>query len=445
MLTHLRVKNLKTWAGQLWDDGVELAPITLFLGPNSAGKTSLLQLPLLLKQTFESDARLDLNLGGRADDLVDLGSYESLIHHHESKRELGLGLTLGGDCSESQGVLLDYRVTYSMVGPAPTVKTLSLRCGDREFGATRQQKGGYRLLAPGYSPRRFGARGDARRSFQPIRSLSFSPEAVVALGPGGSEAQEVSLRIRQLVGSVAYLGPLRERPERTYLWSGVEPVNLGKRGEFAAHALLASDNGPKKQKDGQEGGRGWLIERVSEWLVRLGVAEELRLERQGKSRHYELVVVRGGMKANIMDVGFGVSQVLPILVLAYFVPQGSVIIAEEPEIHLHPRAQVCLAEMMAEVSKSRGVQFLVETHSEHLFRRVQTLVAEERLREPDCRLYFVDQDDELSGRLSRLHLDEFGRVANWPKHFFGDALGEMERQTRRMLERIAQSRGGGVG
>ncbi len=439
MLMNLRVRNLKTWGEQLWEAGVELAPVTLFLGPNSAGKTSLLQLPLLLKQTFESDARLDLNLGGRPDDLVDLGTYESLIHRHDPKLQLGLGLSLK-TCGEAADSSLEYEVTYSRVHGSPAVKQMLLRCGDREYAAVRQTRGGYRLRAPGYSGKSSQGRADSRRNFQPIRSLSFSPEAVSALGSVGPEVQDLSLRLRQFVEHIAYLGPLRERPERTYLWSGVEPVNLGKRGEFAAQALLASDNSWQRRRTGREGGRGWLVDRVSDWLGRLGVAKSLRLQRQGKSRHYEVVVERGGVTVNVMDVGFGVSQVLPILVLAYFVPRGSVIIAEEPEIHLHPRAQGCLAELLVEVSKERDVQFLVETHSEHLFRRLQTLIADQRLRESDCRLYFVDQDQAGDARLQQLEVDEFGRVSNWPKHFFGDAVGETERQARKMLQRLSERR-----
>lgn len=142
-----------------------------------------------------------------------------------------------------------------------------------------------------------------------------------------------------------------------------------------------------------------------------------------------------------MDVGFGISQVLPMLVLAYFVPPGTTIIAEQPEIHLHPRAQVALAELMAEVAKTRQVQFLAETHSEHLFRRLQSLIADERLTADDCRLYFVDRDAQGTTQLTPLEVDPYGRVRNWPKQFFGDAIGETERQTRKMFERVARERG----
>ncbi len=443
MLTRLRLKNVKAWGEQLWDEGVGLSNITLLLGPNSAGKTSLLQVPLLLKQTFESPDRfVHLNLGGQPTDLVDLGSYESLVHKHDTKREIGFGLTVRVTPSDAApGAMqteIDYAATFIALHGAPVIRDLTIASGGQTFTATRQLRGGYRITAPGYSSGK-GSRGGAKRSFEPERSLSFSQDAIVELGPAGSTIQDLSLLLRQALGSVVYLGPLREHPERTYLWSGVEPRDIGKRGELAVHALLASDNARTRPKAGVEGGRQWLVDKVSTWLSRLGVADELVLERQGRSRHYGLVVVRGTQRANLMDVGFGVSQVLPMIVLSHIVPRGATIIAEQPELHLHPRAQGGLAELMAEVTRERGVQFLVETHSEHVFRRLQTLMAAETVRPDECALYFVDSG-RSGAELNRLEVDAFGRVANWPKHFFGDSLGETEQQTRHMLERTAARR-----
>jgi predicted ATPase len=440
VIAKLRVKNLKTWGEQLWADGLELAPVTLLLGPNSAGKTSLIQLPLLLKQTFDSpDRTLDLNLGGQATDLVDLGSYESLIHHHDTERELGIGLTLSHPGSDRT---VDYEATFGLDGGTMVIQQLVLGDGAGRFAATRQGQAGYSLEGPGPAA---SLPTEPQRRFRPERAVAFSADAVAALGPQGPVVQDLSLQLRHQVERIAYLGPLRQKPERSYLWNGVAPGDIGERGEYAVAALMASDNAPEAPADGSEGGRQWLVQRVSAWLARLGVADELRIERQGNSRHYELVVVRGGQTANIMDVGFGISQVLPMLVLAHLVPPGTTVIAEQPEIHLHPRAQAGLADLLVEVAKERRIQFLIETHSEHLFRRLQFRIADEALSTAECRLYFVDRDEDGASAFVTLDVDDFGRVRNWPKQFFGDAVGETERQTRRMLERLAAKRGGQPG
>jgi predicted ATPase len=125
--------------------------------------------------------------------------------------------------------------------------------------------------------------------------------------------------------------------------------------------------------------------------------------------------------------------------LAYFAPQGSTILLEEPEIHLHPLAQSVLAELFVEASKKRKVQFIVETHSEHLFRRMQTLIARQTVTIEQAAMYFV-QRDGAAAKLLPLAIDEYGRVVNWPPQFFGDALAETREQAKLMFERQAKAK-----
>src|SRR5262249_43800508 len=155
----------------------------------------------------------------------------------------------------------------------------------------------------------------------------------------------------------------------------------GTKGELAIQALLASANG--------RGPKG-LLDHVSQWLARMEIADRLRLEQQGRGNVFEVRVDRGAQDANLVDVGFGIFQVLPIVTLAFFAPKGSTVILEQPELHLHPLAQAHLANLLVEIAQERRLQFLVETHSEHLFRRLQFLIADLTTTEDQCALYFVD-------------------------------------------------------
>ena len=269
------------------------------------------------------------------------------------------------------------------------------------------------------------------RDCAPERSIALSADVIARLDKDGPLAEDLSLAIRRELESISYLGPLRRKPERDYPWNKTKPGDVGSDGRAAIDALLAS-----ALLKGEE--QNVVVEGVSKWLKRMKVAENLEVRQQGRSNRYELVIHRDGVACNLRDVGIGVSQVLPVLVVAYFAPRGSTIILEEPEIHLHPLAQSVLAELFVEVSRQRGVQFIVETHSEHLFRRMQTLVARQKVSTDDVALYFVERKGK-SAHLRTLALDDFGRLPDWPPGFFGDALGETREQARLMFERQQKS------
>ena len=439
MFTQLRLKNFKAWKGE---HRLELAPLSLFLGTNSAGKTSLLQMLLLLKQTAESpDRKQHLNLGGQPGDVLHLGGFKDIISGHDLNRELAFGLSFSGSRPSKQR-LTEYDVSYCQaLGGIPVAKSLMYASGERTFRAERGPNGAYLLSTMDSTtskPIEQANPRPARKIYEPERSVAFSAAAVAAFGLEGSKVQDLALEMVEALKQIVYLGPLRERPQRTYLWNQQHPGDLGNKGEFAIQALLASANDRAKRTE--TGGKGWLVDQVSRWLKVMKVADGLSLGQQGPSVHYEVLVQQGKINANLVDVGFGVSQVLPVVTLAYFVPEGSTVILEQPEIHLHPSAQTALADLFVEVSRTRRVQFLVETHSENLFRRLQFLIADERILPENCRLYFV-RPGGISASLQRLEVDEFGRIKNWPEKFFGDAIGEVERQTRRMINRMAKRQG----
>jgi predicted ATPase len=136
----------------------------------------------------------------------------------------------------------------------------------------------------------------------------------------------------------------------------------------------------------------------------------------------------------ITDVGFGVSQILPVLTLCYYVPEGSILILEQPEIHLHPAVQATLADVLIDVAQTRHIQIILESHSEHLLRRLQRRVAESEVAAEQMALYFCENHDGAS-QLTPLQMDEFGNISNWPEEFFGDELGELTAMALAAIER----------
>jgi len=422
MFTQLRLINFKAWK----DTGpISLKPVTMLLGTNSSGKSTLIQSLLLLKQTVQSpDRTVHLNLGGdEINDLFNFGGFEDVLNQAaESPRQFSIGFDFlrDGGARVSAG---KFDCTYGQTSSGSVaIQTLDLRTSDRRFRAIRRDKGAFSIVVDEETLPRFKG-----RNFAPERSIALSADAIADLNQDGPIVEDLSLTIRRELEAISYLGPLRRKPERDYPWNKTKPGDVGIDGRSAIDALLAS---ALLKSDGQN----YIVNGVSNWLARMKVADSLEVRQQGRSNRYELIVHRDGVACNLRDVGIGVSQVLPVLVVAHFAPPGSTIMLEEPEIHLHPLAQSVLAELFVTISQQRKLQFIVETHSEHLFRRMQTLMAKQQVSSKEAAMYFVERDGKAA-TLRELELDDFGRVKNWPAGFFGDVLGETREQARLMFER----------
>ena len=430
MITQLHLQHFKAWH----DSGpVRLAPVTMLLGTNSSGKSTLLQSLLLLKQTVASpDRTVHLNLGGgEANDFLDFGHFDNVLSHGaEGVRQFGLAFEFQRPPTERvvQG-RFDCRYGQTASG-AVAVQELALSSAAHRFRSIRRDKGAYSLwVGDEAQPRGKGSQ------LAPERSIALSAEAIALLGTEGAHAQDLSLAMRRELEGLVYLGPWRRKPERDHVWHKTHPGDVGSDGHRVVEALLAS--ALLKAED-----QGHTLAQVSHWLQVMGIADRLEVRQVGRSSRYELVVHQHGVAANLLDVGIGVLQVLPVLTVAHFVPPGSTVLLEEPEIHLHPLAQAALADLFVQVSQQRQVQFVVETHSEHLFRRMQTLIAREQTHTQHCHMLFVERQG-AQARLVPLDVDDFGTVRNWPAQFFGDSVGEAREQARARAKRAREAAGRG--
>lgn len=417
MFTKLHLKNFKAWR----DTGeIKLAPVNLLLGTNSSGKSSLIQSLLLLKQTAESlDRTIHLNLGGDDNDYFNFGRFDDVLTQDTTGQRQ---FTIAFDFQRKRKNKGSFKCSYgSTNNGAVVIQELELSSESDRFRAVRRDKGAYSIFLNDETQ----SKGKAR-DFAPQRSIALPVEAIKLLDVKGERLEDLSYCILQELEGITYLGPLRRKPERDYTWNKATPGIIESDGNKAIEALFAS----QFLKDSDKS----VLQGVSKWLKAMGIADKLSVQQQGKSTRFEVVVHKKGIRSNLRDVGIGVSQVLPVLTLAYFAPIGSTILLEEPEIHLHPLAQSVLAEIFISISKERNIQFIVETHSEHLFRRMQTLIAKNETSPDDCLMYFVENNGSQA-QLNKLDADEFGRIHNWPEKFFGDALGETREQARLIFEK----------
>lgn len=459
MLTELRIQNFKAWR----DTGaVRMAPLTVIFGANSAGKSSLGHLLLALRQTARlADRKRALHLGDLQSD-IDLGTFADCLYGHDLKARLAF--TLGWKPPVPL-TLRDPLSSASYTGEAVRLQS-SLRADARGLPALdafrfELLQGGARTLSVDHGHDEAGkpvlkvapmrlvhAQGRKWGVAPPEKFYRFS-DVTLARYQNADALAQLPLEVERLLEGLIYLGPLREPPRRTYHWAGDEVPNVGARGELSIAALLAAADAGRQVNRGYKQRRQRFDAFIAAWLKDLGVIDSFAVRPIAKGRKEYEVVVRTRAQSpevKLTDVGFGVSQVLPALVQAFYAPPHSTVWMEQPEIHLHPRVQAELADAFIsavqayENGQPRGVQLVIESHSEHLLLRLQRRVADRSLKPEELAVYFV-RDSKEGAALEELRLDIFGEIENWPEGFFGDDLGEIAARTQEAMKRRIEEAG----
>ena len=436
MITHIRMKNFKSWE----DSGkIELASLTGFFGTNSSGKSSLLQMLLLLKQTAERD---NIIFFGSDNSLVNLGNFREVIHGH--KAEESLELEFGYEFIETH--LIDLSVNNQNIykpkidsfifktvvieeDGIPTIHNLSYVDAADIWKIGWQSRGRTEIGRQFINGTQLG--------YADVKNCYGTPvpreEARSAHVWDQKFLKQTSLLFEKLFSHVYYLGPARVNPRRSYTWEGGHPEHPGQWGNQAIDALLSAR--ARNLKTSHEAEEVPIEQRVSHWLQEMGLAHSFSLDWTGR-KNYEVRIQKTSSSppVTLADMGYGLTQFLPGLVLCYYAPAGSTLILEQPGIHLHPKVQSQLADLLIEVVTERKLQILVESHSEHLLTRLQLGIAEEKISTNDTALYFCENENGVSN-IKPLEIDELGNIKSWPKNFFGDVRGDLVKMTRKQMER----------
>jgi len=243
---------------------------------------------------------------------------------------------------------------------------------------------------------------------------------------------------RYLSENVLYLGPLRVGPRATYgIGSTIENYNLplGESGEFLAKKMF-TDKTPKAYPIVDRGqlrdSRMTLEEAVTLWYQELSSTHETNeISVEAPNRQgYPLKIG----KRTLANVGFGASQILPVLGLCLSASPGDLILLEQPELHLNPGMQQKLADFLLFMSRT-GRQIIVETHSEYLITRLRRNAAST----PDDHKYFtviyVERDPEAGTSYRTVSVDDQGDLSEWPKGFFDHVAEDLRVLMRRAAER----------
>ncbi|OQX12646.1 MAG: hypothetical protein BWK80_43560, partial [Desulfobacteraceae bacterium IS3] len=238
---------------------------------------------------------------------------------------------------------------------------------------------------------------------------------------------------QELMYNIKYVGPLRAEPQRRYQEREIEK-DVGSRGENTV--LLLRKHWRKKVAfvelpEDESRVVSWETLKTADMELGAAINEALRWmgmqklevkENSGVIRADFVALSHEDKWVTIADVGFGVSQILPVLTTALLSDTDSLLIFEQPEIHLHPRAQARLAELMVCLART-GRRMIIETHSDHLINRLRRISAEDMTNElaDQVGIVFVQQNKDRDGAyIESLKLNEEGLIENWPPGFLAE-------------------------
>ena len=479
LLSGITLQNFKSFGEAV---EVPLAPLTLVFGANSAGKSSVIQSLLLLKQSSEADRLITQG------QTANLGSFNGLVHRHNDQ-PVTLGIAYGalpawlpeaGTPDPALQRAAEWRFTQTLSGAGMLART-TLRFGHYEMAfitsETQPQDqldtplegvqsiflgiASGTLLYPFDARHRHdgteqdeakrlrGRENNAKRALKRLREADLHlltlrrrgilptsepvlPRSASAALDGREQgivssytnryaalAAGIAFEIRELLDSVVYLGPLRSAPQRFYDRTSASSTP----GDGQHVAMYLFDNSA-------------VLESVNEWMQNLEIPyalDAVPVKTSGPANLVgDLIALaltdqRSGVSVTPADVGFGISQALPVIVETLS-QRESVICVEQPETHLHPRLQARLADLFIESTQEggRGNQMIVETHSEHLMLRVQRRIREGSLDPAQVSVVYVDQDADGHTTVNRLRIDGEGDFLDeWPNGFFDERLDEL--------------------
>ena len=444
MWTKLRLRNWRCFE----DTGeMELAPLTVLIGPNSGGKSSILKAFLVLRQTVEErDPEVTLVTRGEG---WDVGTYADYVFRGDKQRRIRFDLewvprrfgapTLGRGTGRVRPVWQSsavhpphcLRVAWGLRGRPPRAVVLEASSLMADLhGAVlhpvlrlRRSRGESYTASSGSSD--LSRLENPSRDYRPRRSHQAPRELLDRLpAEVAGRQRNLEYRFHEELTATAHLSPVRAEAERIYPAGEATPSDVGPDGARVWEVLRM---GASEEAAGARA-------QLSEWVDRIGLAKAVSVVGFG-DRHYSIVVTdRAGHSANLADAGGGVPYVVPLLVQGLAGQRGSTLLVEQPEIELNPRMQANLGDFMVYLVRKRRQQLIIETHSQHLLSRLRTLVVREELPPDQLAVYYCDLTAD-GARAQRLDVDRLGRFEEWPDGFFEEELREAITQTDELFRR----------
>ena len=406
------LENIRCFHGR---HEVSLAPLTLLVGENSSGKTTFLAILSALANSHSFPIAPGFNIPP-----YDLGSYENIASRRSATSRPAQFIRIGFSEREAKKGCCCTRVTtYKEHLGQLTLSQLQLFTprGKVEINiSNRQIDGNIESNFLGRSvPFSINIPEREIKNLNDFLKVFYSEETKSTdLTTGKSISIDIILDMYSQLYEVSLpfsnvfsMAPIRTKPRRTYDQFNDEFKPEGDHVPLHLASVLESKEDPQLKVD--------VVSGLREFGRESGLFTEVEIFRFGKtpSSPFQVLVHVDGLASNLLDVGYGVSQSLPLVVQSVLAKPKSLLLMQQPEVHLHPKAQAALGSLFSRLAKTKRTQFVVETHSDFLLDRVRQEVARGTIGQEDVAILFFHKQNGKT-TIHPLALDAQGNILNAP-------------------------------
>jgi predicted ATPase len=427
MLKNIKIENFRAFSEEI---NIRIRPITVLIGANSAGKSTLIKFLLMLQQTLETSEDAFLVTEGRH---VHMGTFQNLKNSTYNGRTLRFEIELETNDLPPESIRnVRNQLKKSKLISHPGGNRSELRIGieNRSNSFQKDQAALFHLSASltyGKLPNRgvhlVSAEMNGEKFFKAesknLRRTGFLSFATASDDPKeliNASFDDLFLQgIRYEIRAMQHLSPIREESERAIILASPPPNDVGHMGEFAM---------PHLQRIMTENSTNAAF--IKKHIEAVADIEDLKFESSMKGYISQCRArnKKTGADAYLADFGFGVSQCIPIFVQGAMLHKGQLLIVEQPEAQLHPTAQLEMGSFFAELWKEREIPSLIETHSENIILRLRLLISKGYLKPEDVSIAYFHSEDKVV-RVKNLDINSDGSFEKGlPMEFFGKDLLE---------------------
>ena len=409
-LQKITLENFKCFQSET---GIDFGKLTLLTGANSSGKSSILYSILGAIQSEEFPFQFSTN--GK---YVNMGDFNEIVYNHNKGKKIKLTYTFVNETVHNIETLWEEN-------PKNKLPQLSeLKISSNYLNLLMKYKNKKYTVDFEYNPEN-DPQNKLKSPDDYIRILTRLPEEIIQprtiMGleiDDHPSNQEEKIKLYQIIGNMLnlfrsfdnnlnFISSFRLHPDRGYFETSKKNVKVGSDGKGYLDQIVAWEtNEPEK------------VNELLSILKNLHLLYDIKSKRSNGGKYDLLVKMKeDSIFTSLYDVGFGISQFLPIIVADMQLPNSSTLFVAQPEIHLHPSVQSSFGDYLFSQIKKSDKKYVIETHSEYLLNKIRLGIVKGDINESDVKVLFVDNEG-IEAVIHEIRLNKNGQILDAPENFF---------------------------